>query len=177
MTKRLKNILLTGGIGIGKSTAIGQVIEKLALPYQGLFTERVLANGQVVGYGLTDETHTRISVFAHKDFASQYKLGRFGYDPLIFEKEGIAICSALNPSTRLFVIDEIGLMEKDSPRYLKEILRLLNSPLPLLAVVQKRADYFWQLVKEREDVITFTVTEKNRKQIVAEILSHIRSIV
>jgi len=169
-----KNVIITGPMHIGKSTVVKKVLNGSGVSFQSIFTERILEGRNVVGYAICNEDRSISIPFAHENFPKINRLNRFGYKPDVFEEIGVQLCRRINPSTELFVIDEIGVMEQYSPNYLKEIFSLFDSAFPLLVVVQERATYLLERLSLRRDTAIFQVNRENRDSLPGVILSHIR---
>ncbi|MBN2491063.1 MAG: hypothetical protein JXQ29_09455 [Planctomycetes bacterium] len=136
-------ILLSGPIGIGKSTVIARAIALLDdLRVAGLRTRPLLEEGTRLGYVLESLSGEQ-RVFAHVDWPGTIRLGRFGVRPEVFAELGVrALEEGL--AAELAVIDELGLAEIDVAPYVRAVQALIAAPGHLLAVVQARAWPFWE---------------------------------
>ncbi|NOY59361.1 MAG: hypothetical protein GXO75_10615 [Calditrichaeota bacterium] len=171
-----ENILLTGEKGVGKSTLISTILDSISVPYQGLFTERIFKGQGVYGFGLKNERERSLKIFAYENNFKKDGYYRYLVDIDAFENRGHAILSSVRPETKLFVIDEIGIMEREADRFLERFWQLLQSPLPLLAVVQKRAKYIWDQVDSNSGCRIFEITRENRDSIAKNILLSLNEI-
>ena len=62
----------------------------------------------------------------------------------------------------LVVIDGIGRMECMSPAFVEAVIRVLDSPVPVLATVAAEGGGLMAKVKARPDVEIVTITTANR---------------
>jgi len=129
----------------------------------------------LVGFSLSGIGDENARIFAHQDFAGAPRHSRFGVRPEVFEQYGAAILKNIRSGTKLIVIDEIGVMEKQAKHFLHQFWQILDGPLPVLAVVQKRADYIWRYVERREDSAVFCIDHQNRETITSQILALLRN--
>lgn len=180
-------ILLTGDVGAGKSTIADNVLKRLA-------GEKIIKSGDIFGY-----TTVRIT-----DPAG----GLEGFDIVTYGGERCLLASVngitANKYMSLFVnknafdqtltleferakkyanpilhIDEIGLMEKISPRYINMLADLIkNFKVPIIAIVKYigKDDFLGQL-KGFDNVELHTVTRINRNKIEAEIYEKFATII
>jgi nucleoside-triphosphatase len=79
-----KKILLTGRPGCGKTTLIKRVVDELALPAGGFYTEELRENGKRVGFKMIT-LDSQEALLAHMDFKTPQRLGKYGLDPSALE--------------------------------------------------------------------------------------------
>ncbi len=170
------NILLTGEKGVGKSTLVSTILTSFHLPYQALFTERIFKDERVYGFGLKNEKERSLEMFAYENNFTESGYFRYLVDITVFEKKGLAILSSIRSETKLFVIDEIGIMEREAGRFLEKFWQLLQSPLLVLAVIQKRAEYIWEQIGADSGCRIFEITRENRESVAKDILRLLNEI-
>ncbi|MBN2053919.1 NTPase [bacterium] len=169
MSAILKNILLTGEPGVGKTTIIKMVLEELPVIAAGFFTEEIHAGKTTKGYMLTTLTGEEM-VMAHVNKKSTYKVGKYGVDVKMFEKVGVPILEeALKQQAPLIVVDEIGKMECFSKHFRDVIVRCLDSSIPVLGTLQNFASPLVNCVLNRDDVVLIQVTPENRNALAGNI--------
>ncbi len=170
-----KNLFVTGRPGVGKTTLIGRVLERLDAAVGGFVTSEIRDGGVRVGFAIADllgESGT----LAHVDLSSEYRVGRYGVNRTDLERIGIpAIRNALHLS-QLVVMDEIGRMELCSPQFRAEVERALDSPTLVLGTLQDRGSPFLDSVRARPDVEVIRVTEENRGRMVEEVLARVERL-
>lgn len=167
----IKNVLLTGPPGCGKTTVIRRVIERLAdLRLAGFYTQEIRQQGQRVGFeaiGLDGQATT----LAHVDSRSSHRVGRYGVDVGGFEAILQAELARPADCVDVFVIDEIGKMECMSGVFVEAVARVLDSPVPVLATVAAKGGGFIAAVRGRPDVDVIAVSTGNRDKLAAELAS------
>jgi nucleoside-triphosphatase len=74
---RHKNILFTGVPGIGKSTIIEKIVQRINRSKTGFYTREIRASGRRVGFAITtlDGKH---GTLAHIDIPGRIRVGRYG---------------------------------------------------------------------------------------------------
>ena len=163
----IRKLLLTGRPGCGKTTLIKRVVNKLALPDGGFYTEEMREGGTRVGFKLVTLDGEEV-VFAHVDFKTRERVGRYGLDLSALEAVGVkAIREAVR--TQLVVIDEIGPMEIRSAIFRDAVSEALDSNVPILATIVDRSLPFTDAIKKRADVTVIEVRPDNREQLVSEL--------
>src|SRR6516165_2440708 len=77
----IKNLLLTGPPGCGKTTVIRHLVERLGnLRLAGLYTQEVSERGQRVGFEAVSLSGRR-ALLAHVRSRSRHRVGRYGVEP------------------------------------------------------------------------------------------------
>ena len=166
---KIKNIFVTGSIKIGKTTVVNKVLERLGQIKTGGFkTVPIFENGIRKGFAL-ESFDGKKKLFAHVDLQSSLKFDIYKYDVSVFENFGTMVLERSLKNSELIVLDEMGVMEKQTKKFIKLILQCLNAPQPVLGAFQKRALWFLDILKERQDTKIFFIDEENRDTIHEEI--------
>lgn len=171
----MEHFLISGSAGVGKTTLIRECV----LPYQkvagGFVTlEKRGLDGQRQGFEILRLTDGRRGLLASKDLASPIKVGKYGVDLNVLEELGVSAIDEArqNPALRLIVIDEIGLMEAESPNFRKLVLECLSDfQKPVLATIRAKSEPFTheiqklpnlKLVTLRRDIYATVKTDLQR---------------
>jgi nucleoside-triphosphatase len=162
------NILLTGKPGIGKTTAIKTIIEKLdAREVAGFWSKEIRERGTRVGFAI-ETLSGRVGILAHVahsdgPMVSKYRVNIEDIDSIVVPELELA-----RELGRIIVIDEIAKMELCSRRFSEEVCRCLDTRR-VLGTIQERRQLFLDEIKSRKDVKLFTLTLNNRNQLPLEI--------
>lgn len=164
-----KNILITGLPGVGKTTLIRQVAEKLRVfnPV-GFYTAEIRENHIRKGFELISLDGKK-GILSHISVKSPYRVGKYGVDVRGFD-EFIDGISFFSDSTGLIIVDEIGKMECMSEKFCRLIEETLNSNKVVIATIALRGSGIIEKIKSRNDVRLFEVTEKNREKLLKTIV-------
>jgi len=169
--KKMKNIFITGSIKIGKSSVINKVLEQLGeIKLGGFKTTPIFENGLRKGFAL-ESFHGQKQIFAHTNLDSNMKFNVYRYDVSVFENFGTQLLENGLKNSELIVMDEIGMMEKNTVQYKKHIMKCLGAHQQVLGAFQKRAEWFSDILSKRSDTKIFFITEENRETIHNQILS------
>jgi nucleoside-triphosphatase len=163
-----KKILLTGRPGCGKTTLIKRLVKQLPLSAGGFYTEEIRTCGERVGFKIVT-LDGKDGVFAHVNFKTQQRLGKYGLDLSPLETIGIEAVRKAVRGGELTVVDEIGPMEIRSPIFRDVVNEALNSRAPLLGTITARPFPFTDAIKKRHDVTLIEVCWDNREQLVSEL--------
>ncbi len=164
----IKNILLTGKPGCGKTTLIKQIIEELGLDAGGFYTLEIRRGGKREGFKIIT-LDGKEGLLAHVNIRSPYRVSKYGVDIKNLEEIGVkSILDALEKN-KVIVIDEIGKMELFSEQFRNAVLAALDSQSKVLATIMLAANPFADEIKKRQDVKIFYLTPENRKKVKEEI--------
>ena len=163
-------VLLPGRPGCGKTTLVMRVVNELAVPAGGFYTEEIREHGGRVGFKLAT-LDGKEAVLAHVNFKTRQRLGKYGLDLSALETVGIEALRRAVRARQLVVIDEIGPMEIRSAVFRDVVNDVLDSPEPsgILATVTARSLPFTDAIKKRPDVTLVEVRLDNRDQVFAEL--------
>lgn len=167
-------IAITGKPGIGKTTAIKKIIEKLGDKAIGFYTQEIRhpKTKQRLGFKVIT-TDGKEGNLAQKFKDSRYKVGSYGVNVDEFEKIVIpTLQKALKQKDKIIVIDEIGKMELFSKNF-EEIVRNLLKERDIKAVITIPIKDVHPLVKEirnNPDVKVLEITYSNRDTIPDKVL-------
>jgi nucleoside-triphosphatase len=163
-----KRILLTGRPGCGKTTLIQRVVRDLALPAGGFYTKEIRERGVRVGFKLIT-LEAKEAVFAHVNFRTSERLGKYGLDLAKLETVGVAEVREALRARKLLVIDEIGPMELRSAIFRDVITETFETAVAILATITARPFPFTNAIKKRPDVRVVEVRPNNREELVSEL--------
>jgi nucleoside-triphosphatase len=168
-------MLLTGNPGVGKTTVIRAVTERLkGIACAGFYTEEVRQEGKRSGFRiitLDGQEATLASLGTRRP-----TVGKYSIHVEEFEKLAVLTLDPVKTPADLYIIDEIGKMELLSLAFKAAIVELLAQPTNILATITRRGNGFVDQIKRRSDVDLIEVTRSNRdelpEKLAAAIMSH-----
>ncbi len=163
-----QRVLLTGCPGSGKTTLIKRVLEELPQRFAGFYTEEIRDHGTRVGFKVV-AVEGGEAVFAHVDFTTPERVGKYGLDLSALEAVGVNAIREAVQAERLIVIDEIGPMEIRSVGFREAVNDALDSELPVLATIFSRSVPFTDGIKSRPDVVLIEISPNNRDRLVSQL--------
>jgi nucleoside-triphosphatase len=178
-----EKVLLTGRPGCGKTTLIKRVVNNLPQRAGGFYTEEIRdsesvrerSGGTRAGFKIVTLDGEE-AVFAHVDFKTPDRVGKYGLDLSALERIGVGAIRQAIQARHLVVIDEIGPMEIRSPIFREAVNEALESKVPLLGTIFARPLPFTDAVKSRPDVTLIEVRPDNRERLVSELSDRIREL-
>jgi nucleoside-triphosphatase len=170
-----EKVLLTGRPGCGKTTLIKRIVNNLPRTAGGFYTEEIRHGGSRAGFKIVT-LDGKEAVFAHLDFKSPDRLGKYGLDLSALERIGVGAVRQAIQAQRLVVIDEIGPMEIRSPIFREAVNEALDSEVPLLATIFARPLPFTEAIKSRRDVTLIEVRPANRERLVSALADRIQAL-
>jgi nucleoside-triphosphatase len=171
----IPKILLTGRPGCGKTTVVKRVVNDLAVPTGGFYTQEIRERGERVGFKLIT-LDGKEAVFADVNFKASERVGKYGLDLAQLETVGVAAVREAVHGRRFVVIDEIGPMEIRSARFRDTVNEAFDSAevLGILATITVRPLPFADAIKTRRDVTLVEVQPRNREKLVPELLQQFK---
>jgi nucleoside-triphosphatase len=167
-----KNIIITGLPGVGKTTLIKGILHEIrSLNPIGFYTEEIREEGIRKGFSLISVTGEK-SILAAENIPSRFRVGKYGVDPVNFEKF-IGNIPFRDPASRIIIIDEIGKMECFSKMFTELVIELLSSNKLVVATVALKGTGLMAQVKSRPDIELIEITNDNRNDLLPSILSRI----
>jgi nucleoside-triphosphatase len=166
-----RKVLLTGCPGCGKTTLVRRVVKELAQSAGGFYTEEIRERGLRRGFKIVT-LDGKEGVFAHVNFKTHQRLGKYGLDLSPLETISIEAVRKAIREREVTVIDEIGPMEIRSAIFRDVVNEALNSRAPLLGTITARPFPFTDAIKKRRDVTLIEVRGDNREQLVSELSDH-----
>jgi nucleoside-triphosphatase len=169
-----RKVLLTGRPGCGKTTLVRRVVKELAQSAGGFYTEEIRERGLRRGFKVVT-LDGKEGVFAHVNFKTHQRLGKYGLDLSPLETISIEAVRKAIREREATVIDEIGPMEIRSAIFRDVVNEALNSRVPLLGTITARPFPFTDAIKKRRDVTLIEVRGDNREQLVSTLSDHFRA--
>jgi len=170
----LKNLLLTGAPGCGKTTVLERVAEHLGdLRLAGFLTVELRELGQRVGFEVVG-LNGRRAILAHVRFRSSVSVGRYGVEPdrlvPVIKEELVRPPGTVDA----YLIDEIGKMECHCPQFISSMRRLLSESNLVVATIALRGGGFIAEVKQLPVVRIVEVTQANRQALPEQIATWVK---
>ena len=166
--------MLTGHPDYGKTTLIKHVLNELPQCFGGFYTEEIRDHGTRVGFKVV-ALGSGDAVFAHVDFTTPERVGKYGLDLSALEAVGVNAIREAVQAQRPIAIDEIGPMEIRSPVFREAVNDALDSELPVLATIFSRSLPFTDAIKSRPDVALIEVSPNNRDRLVSQLSEKFRT--
>ena len=152
---RQRHVLLTGRPGVGKTTVIRRLADRLTAADGG-----ASENGTGVGEGLdAAPPPLRIAGFLTEEIRDEGERQGFRAVSLPDGRGRTMAHREMEGGPR---VDEIGKMECLSDRFVEAVRALLDGPRPVVATVGAGGPDFMETVRRREDAELWRVTRDNR---------------
>jgi nucleoside-triphosphatase len=167
--------LLTGKPGLGKTTIIKKVIERVGIERcGGFYTEEIRVQNTRVGFRLvTVEGQT--GIFAHTTSESPLRIGRYGVNLDCLESVGIAAIQKARATKKIVILDELGPMEGLSDLFKQTVLNVFNSASPFFGTIALKPHPWLDMLKQYEGVVLYTLTPDNRERMIETLVDLVSS--
>lgn len=167
------NILITGPPGVGKTTLLDEIINKVkskGYSIGGVYCPEVREGGKRTGFNIVDIASRQKGTLASVQNTTGPKVGKYGVDLYNIQKIGVlSLKNALKTADYIF-IDEIAPMELKSSSFSQAVWKVMDSQKPVIAVIHQRSrDPFILKIKNREDVKIFNLNQQNRDSVRADV--------
>ncbi len=166
----MKNILICGPPGVGKTTLVKKILKNIDLRAGGFYTEEIKENNRRVGFKIISLDNQE-GILAHISIKGAKRVGRYGVNIDDLESIGVKSLDRAPRNEDLVIIDEIGKMEIFSDKFKEKVLACLNSEKFVLATIGIGVDKYISRIKERDDVTVFKMNRENRDELRDKVLS------
>lgn len=177
----MKNILLTGRPGIGKTTLINESVHRIreaGIQIGGISTREIRSGNTRKGFMIRDIESGRGAIMASTDFKEGPLIGRYRIDISALVDVGVTAIRTAIEEADVVVIDEIGPMELLSFEMSKIILRAVESNKPVLGVIHwKKRGRLIHVILSNPETKVIEVRHDNRDSIVSEIVDDVLGVV
>jgi nucleoside-triphosphatase len=168
------NILLTGPPGVGKTTILKEIKNKIrgrGYSVGGVYCPEIREKGKRSGFSIIDINSGLKGTLASIHNTTGPLVGKYKVNLKEIHEIGIsALKNGLETADYIF-IDEIAPMELASSSFSQAVWEIMESQKPVIAVIHQRSTHpFILKVKNREDVLIFNLTVQNRDSITEKIL-------
>ena len=170
-----RKVLLTGRPGCGKTTLIKRVVNELARPAGGFYTEEIRERGARVGFKIVTLAGEE-TVLSHVDFKIANRIGKYRLDLSGLETIGVAALRRAVAARHLVVIDEIGPMEIRSRVFCDAVKEALDINVPVLGTISVRPNPFTNAIKNRRDVTIIEVSSEQSRPTRIRLVRPIQSV-
>ena len=170
----MKNILVTGAPGIGKTTVIERVAAALGDRAGGIITKEIREGGRRTGFSIESlDGERRVLATREPSPHGQSPTPRVGpYRVNLGNLEAVGV-QAIDRALKekgVIIIDEIGKMELISAEFRAMIMKALDSRTPMVATVGIARNRFLSGIRRRADVCLIEITTRNRMDLPKQIL-------
>jgi len=163
--------LITGNPGVGKTTLILQLAEyyEKICTVNGFYTREIRQSGRRIGFGI--KTFGGVEkILAHVEWASRYRVGRYGISVSNLDEVLQTIQSHPKPPD-IWIIDEIGKMESYSQRFQLFIEKVFGENTTVIATIAKSAGGWISTIRQRNDIMLLELEYANRDNFVRNFVS------
>jgi nucleoside-triphosphatase len=161
----IKNLLITGKPGSGKTTLILQTIKRLNTKAYGFYTKEIRESNIRVGFELCTLKGEK-GLLAHKDIESRFRVGKYKVCLEFLEEVGVKAIEEGIENKGIIVIDEIGKMELFSKKFKQIVFKALDSKSKVLATIMEKSHIVADKIKNRPDIKLLRVEEVNDTKLV-----------
>lgn len=163
----VKNWFLTGSPGVGKTTVLHELVNKLKsgnfLP-GGILSPEIREHEKRLGFTIKDLMTGREETMAHKEADSTMLVGSYK----VLAQQVDAVCGEAFPyafqHADVIVVDEVGPMELFSQGFKHFLKQTIQQKQPLVAVIHPKANKGFVRTLLRSTNSTFyKVTPENRE--------------
>lgn len=169
----MNNLFISGDIGVGKSYLLKSVLEEVATSIGGFITEKhyIEKGHNVVMRSLNDLSSIETVAYAKEtDDIFKARVNEKGFD--VFGSRQIEYSI---DNRKITVMDELGVMERNSEDFKESIWNALDSDSIVVGVIKNRKNDFLRKIKDREDTRVLFLTGDNSNKIQEEARDWLRS--
>lgn len=163
----MTHIFITGPSGAGKSTLIRRLLEAWGLPIGGFMTKKEAKDKS--GY-YPIYIHPAAASPEQRRFSEDNRIGSCNQrihdkKPQVFDTLGLEYLQN-SPTGGIIVMDELGFLEKDAPRFQAAVLELLEGETLVLAAVKSRKETpFLEELHRHPRAKVYALSPENREEL------------
>lgn len=167
-----RHILITGNVGVGKSTLVRTLLAALNRPVYGFITLKMPEPGTdkcpiyifPAGQSIDQRQRSKVNLLAIRG-------AEYVTCPEVFDALGVEYIRSAKPDG-VILMDELGFMEADAKAFQSAVLNALHGDIPVIAAVKNKPGIpFLESVRRCPNTVLYTVTPENRNALPAEIIS------
>ncbi|MBU2599322.1 nucleoside-triphosphatase [bacterium] len=156
----IKNVLITGWPGVGKTTLIKEIISEIKIIPAGFYTEEIRDEKVRIGFKIKNFKGEE-GLLAHVNIKSNYRIGKYKVSGDDLVKIGLKDIYRGIKKKELIVIDEIGKMELLFLDFREAMILALASSSKVLGSISLKDNKFTKEIKERNDVKVINLYREN----------------
>lgn len=169
------HILITGKMGVGKTTLVQRLIKEMRQPITGFVTKKVTHFGSQLSsvhiHSVTDE----LRLLSDANCVGRCdEAGAYAVYPNVFDTLGVKYLEDVSDS--VVIMDELGFMEREAEVFKQRVLSLLDGEIPVIAVVKDREAPFLEKIKAHENVVLYHVTLENREAVYRQLSLEVKQL-
>jgi len=116
-----------------------------------------------VGFSLMNWITKEKKIFAHMDYDTHVKVGRYGIDIDILDEIAVKALEVAKEEADIVIIDEIGKMEVESKSFVSIVKETLDVDKNMIITLHKKSrNALLQDIRRRDDIRILEVTPINR---------------
>ena len=173
--RSVPRLMITGRPGVGKTTLIKRLINRLGQKAGGFFTEEIREEGRRVGFAIADTWSNR-GILAHlsREVVPQGpRVGKYTVNVADIERIAVAALRRAARESRVVVCDEIAKMELFCPAFAAAVEECLNTPVAFVGTLQQSQHPFILKIRGRKDVEVLVLTPANRDEMLQHVLARL----
>jgi len=169
-----RTILLTGRPGVGKTTIIKSIADRLGDAAGGFYTAEIREGGRRRGFKIVTLAGA-VGILSHVDIKGPPRVSRYGVNLRDLEHVGVAALRRAIAEADCVVVDEIGKMELFSERFRDAVMEAMQSDRAMVGTVMQGSNRWVDELKNLPEVTILEVTEANREGMAQRVLDLIRA--
>lgn len=172
--KETKHLLISGEIGVGKSTLIQKLLSQSTRPIAGFRTKKLAANEEGGSPIHIYPAGEKELVNRPENMVGLCTARSYHVFKAVFNSLGVQYLDALPGS--IIVMDELGFMEAQVDAFTQKVLNALDGDIPIIAAIKERQDVlFLNQVRRHPKAALYRITQQNRDALYQELLPVIQS--